>query len=95
MFSFIKCEACQRRNLAHSRLSVPAGHVSAQRPFQRLAIGIVAYTSPSNNFNYVLSAINHLARFVILTLFPNKETPTIVRTLVDRVFLVLSGLVAF
>ena len=51
-----------------------------------VAIDLVEYKTVSRGCNYVLSVIDHLARFVTLAAIPNKEAITIARTLVDRVF---------
>lgn len=82
----VMCEACQRRKTPHRRSPIPIGRVPVQRPFERLAIDLVEYKPPSDGCNYVLSAIDHLTRFVILTAVPNKAAATIARTLVNRVF---------
>lgn len=65
---YSKFEACQRRKTPHRRPPVSIGHAPVQRLFQRLAINLVPYKPPFNSFHYILFAINHVTRFVILNL---------------------------
>ena len=60
------CEACQHRKTPHRRPPSPKGHVPVERPFQRVAIGVVKYKTISQDCKYVMSVIDHLTRFVII-----------------------------
>ena len=85
----LECQACQRRKTAHRRSKLPIGHAPVERPFQRISVDLVEYKSMSRSSTgvpckYVLSMMDHLTRFAILTPVPNKTAETIARVIIDR-----------
>ena len=56
-----------------------------------MAIDLVAYKSSSNNSKYVMSVIDHLARFLVLVAISDKSAATVARVLVERVSPFLSS----
>ena len=81
-----ECEPCQKRKTSHRPPLLPMGHIPVTRPFQRVAIDLVEYKTISQGCKYVLSVIDHMTRFVILTAIENKTAEKVVRTLIERVF---------
>ncbi|CAM9142147.1 unnamed protein product [Choristocarpus tenellus] len=91
------CQACQTRKTAHNKVTLPTGHIPVDRLFQRVAMDLVECKthSPAANgamCSYVLSAIDHLTYFVVLSPVPNKVAATIARMLIERVFKYLDQL---
>ena len=66
------CDACQRRKTPHRRPPLRTGHVTVDRPFQRVTIDLVDYKTVSQGCKHVLSVIDHLTRFGTLAAIPNK-----------------------
>ena len=85
----LECQACQRRKTAHRRPKLPTGHAPVERPFQRISVDLVEYKSLSKSATgvpckFVLSIMDHLTRFAILTPIPNKAAETVARVIIDR-----------
>ena len=58
------------------------GHVPVQRPFERISVDLVEYKVESVSAagvrcKYVLSMMDHLTRFTVLTPIPNKSAVTV------------------
>ena len=75
-------QACQRRKTAHNRNKLPTGHVPVQRAFERIWVDLVEYKVESVSAagvrcKYVLSMMDHLTRFTVLTPIPNKSAVTV------------------
>ena len=85
-----ECQACQRRKTAHNRNKLPTGHVPVQRPFERISVDLVEYKVESVSAagvrcKYVLSMMDHLTRFTVLTPIPNKSAVTVAQAIIDRI----------
>ena len=85
-----ECQACQRRKTAHNRNKLPTGHVPVQRPFERISVDLVEYKVESVSAagvrcKYVLSIMDHLTRFTVLTPIPNKSAVTVAQAIIDRI----------
>ena len=85
------CFACQRRKRPHRRAKLPAGRLPVDRPFQRVSIDVVEYktetVSPTElKCSYALTIIDHLTRFAVLVVLPDKKEQTIAKALVERLF---------
>ena len=85
-----ECQACQRRKTAHNRNQLPTGHVPVQRPFERISVDLVEYKVESVSTagircKYVLSMMDHLTRFAVLTPIPNKSAVTVAQAIIDRI----------
>ena len=70
----------------HRPPKLPVGHRPVTRAFQCVAVDLVEYKSLSEGNRFILSAIDHLTRFVVLTPIKDKPARTIVRHLIGRVF---------
>ena len=86
----LECQACQRRNTAHNRPKLPTRHLPVERPFQRFSVDLVEYKSESisaasEKCQIVLSMMDHLTRFTLLTPIPNKAAETVARAINDRI----------
>lgn len=89
-----ECQACQRGKTAHRRLELPTGNVPVQRPFERISVDSVEYKSLSMpaacvQCKCVLFILDHVTRFAMLTLIPNKSADTVSKALIDRIICVL------
>ena len=85
------CLACQRRKTPHRRAKLSTGHLSVDRPFQRVLIDPVEYKTESVSptglkCSCALTIIDHQTRFAVLVALPDKKEPTIAKALVERVF---------
>ena len=85
------CQACQRRKTSHRLPKLPTGHLPIDRPFQRISIGRVEYKTESVSptglkCSYALTIIDHLTRFAVLVVLPDKKEQTTAKALVERVF---------
>ena len=85
-----KCQACQRRKTPHRRPKLPTGHIPVQRPFERISVDLVEYKAISTSAvgapcKYVLSMMDHLTRYAILTPIPNKSADTVAKVIIDRI----------
>ena len=72
------------------REKLPVGHVTVERPFQRVSVDLVEYktlsaTPDGVRCKYVLSIIDHLTRFALLVALPNKASETVAHVLIERV----------
>ena len=84
------CQACQRCKSPHRRAKLPGGHLSVDRPFQRVSIDLVEYKTESVSpigleYSYVLTIIDHFTRFAVLVALPDKKKQTVAKALVERV----------
>ena len=73
------CQACQRRKTPHRRPKLPTGHLSVDRPFQRVLIDLVGYKTESASptglkCSYALTIIDNLTRFAVLVALPDKKS---------------------
>ena len=87
----LDCQACQRRKTPHRRPKLPTGHVPVQRPFERISVDLVEYKTLSKSrtgtyCKYVLTMMDHLTRFAILTPIPNKSAETVANVLIEKIF---------
>ena len=86
----LECQACQRRKTAHNRPKLPTRHLPVERPFQRFSVDLVEYKSESisaasEKCQIVLSMMDHLTRFTLLTSIPNKAAEIVARAIIDRI----------
>ena len=86
----LECQACQRRKTAHNRPKLPTGHLPVERPFHRISVDLVEYKSESISNagvkgKIVLSIMDDLTRFTLLTLIPNKSAETVAKAIIDRI----------
>lgn len=84
-----ECQAYQRRKTAHNR-KIPTGHVPVSRPFERLSVDLVEYKADSVpaaavKCKYVLSMMDHLSRYAVLTPIPDKSARTVANTIIDLI----------
>lgn len=85
-----ECQACQRRKTPHRRPKLPTGHIPVQRPFERISVDLVEYKTISKSAvgapcKYVLSMMDHLTRYAVLTPIPNKSAETVAKVIIDRI----------
>lgn len=85
-----ECRACQRRITAHNRPKLPTGHLPVERPFPIIYVDLVEYKSESVSAagvkcKIILSMMDHLTRFTLLTPIPNKSADTVAKAITDRI----------
>ena len=80
------CLSCQHRKTCHRPPTLPTGHGPVTKSFQVVAVDLVEYKSKSEGNRFILSIIDHLARFLILIPIKSEEAAVVVRHLIDRVF---------
>ena len=87
------CKACQWPKTPHIRAKLPIGHLSVDRPFQRVLIDLVEYKTESVSptglkYSLMLIVIDNLTRFAVLVSLSDKNEHTIANALVKRVFVI-------